>query len=72
MTRVEGPTPNGGAYSVGTYLDLATFQEVDESVATGIAIVEYDADGTFLFETIGVIDRLDPAQFSGERLGEDE
>ena len=42
VERREGPTPFGGAYSIGVYLDDGT-----------IAITEYAEDGTWLAETWG-------------------
>ena len=39
--RVDGPTPNGGAYAVGYYDETGHLIEV----------VEYDADGEQIFRT---------------------
>jgi hypothetical protein len=53
--RHDGPTPHGGANSIGVYVNLDTMEEVERSVATGIVVTEYTADGEFLFETIGTV-----------------
>lgn len=49
--RTDGPTPHGGDYSVGVYMDMRRFEAVDEAVATGMIITEYARDGSFVHET---------------------
>ena len=50
--RIDGPTPNGGAYSIGYYFnddDMA----VDEKIATKIVIKEYTAASQIIKTTYG-------------------
>jgi len=49
--RVEGPTPAGGAYSIGSYSHNGT--PVEPRYANGLTIVEYDANGQVLNTTFG-------------------
>ncbi len=49
-TRTEGPTPAGGAYAVGLWLD-DDGNEVEPALATRAEIVEYDTDGLELNRT---------------------
>lgn len=48
--RVDGPTPNGGAYTVITYYDIE-HKRVDEEVATHAELVEFDANGEQVLRT---------------------
>lgn len=50
--RIDGPTPNGGAYSEIYYFD-ANNNPVDESKAVRCVIRECDADGNLIHETWG-------------------
>ena len=49
--RVEGPTPAGGAYSIGSYFHNDT--AVAPRFANRLTIVEYDANGQVLNTTFG-------------------
>ena len=52
--RIDGPTPNGGAYAVATYLrSLEEPVEVEEAGAGAMAIAEFDSDGVMIMETWG-------------------
>ena len=50
----EGPTPAGGAYSVGTFLD-ENRSPVPKDEARWVDIVEYDADGDEIMSTLGTL-----------------
>jgi hypothetical protein len=50
--RVEGPTPNGGAYAVAVYLRGDMAEEVDKADADTMVITEYDEQGRFVHETV--------------------
>ncbi len=50
--KIKGKTPNGGDYSVITYMDDAG-NVVDESVATKCVIRECKNDGALVAETYG-------------------
>ncbi len=50
----EGPTPAGGAYSIGTFLD-DDHRPVPRDEATQLSITEYTEDGEQLQSTIGVL-----------------
>lgn len=50
--RIEGSTPNGGAYSEIHYLS-AEGRAVDEKEAKRCVIREYDKSGKMIFETWG-------------------
>ena len=47
-----GPTPNGGAYSVASYLD-ANGNPAPRNAATRVEIVEYDENDTAISTTYG-------------------
>ncbi len=49
-TRVDEPTPNGGAYSIA-YWQGANGEPVNREVAVGAEIKEFDADGKEIFRT---------------------
>jgi len=49
--RREGPTPNGGAYSLLNFLD-ATWKPVTRERAAMVEVVEYSAEGAILKCTI--------------------
>lgn len=51
--RVEGPTPNGGAYSIGFYYDSEGNPCVPEQAST-IHIHEYDENDLFINEVVGI------------------
>ena len=53
--RIDGPTPNGGDYSIGVYVDLESLSEVDEAEADGLIITEYTSEGTVIHETVGTV-----------------
>lgn len=53
--RRDGPTPNGGAYSVAVWMNDRG-ELVAKDAATQVYITEYAADGTWLAETIGRLD----------------
>lgn len=48
--RVDGPTPNGGAYSISYYKD-ASGEPVPEAKATSAEIVEFTASGSAIHRT---------------------
>jgi hypothetical protein len=50
--RVEGPTPKGGAYSIGYFSHDG--RPVPQRFANQILIVEYDDDGHEIFRTFGL------------------
>lgn len=50
--RKDGPTPNGGTYSVVYFLDDSG-ELVDEAEATNVELVEFDAEGSQVFRTYG-------------------
>jgi len=52
VERAEGPTPNGGAYSVAIFLDDLR-RPVPKEEATAVEIQEFDEDGTMIFRTYG-------------------
>ena len=54
VERHEGPTPNGGSYSVAYYL-TSTGQLIDKSLARRIKIEEYDADDNLIWRTYGFL-----------------
>jgi hypothetical protein len=54
VVRLDGPTPAGGAFMMLTYLD-AQGARAPRSCATNLRIEEYDADGRWLFTTVGSI-----------------
>lgn len=58
--RVDGATPNGGAYSIARYVDDDD-QPVAREDATDVVITEYTASGEPLMVTSG---RYDPAPSS--------
>ena len=53
--RIDGPTPNGGDYSIGVYVDLESLSEVNEAEADGLIITEYTLEGTVIHETVGTV-----------------
>lgn len=50
VERREGPTPNGGAYSVAYFYDDAR-KGVPKDEATGMEIVEFDAQDREIHRT---------------------
>ena len=48
--RIDGPTPNGGAYAIAYYMDNNR-ASVNKAIATKAEIVEYAADGEIVFRT---------------------
>ena len=50
--RIEGPTPNGGAYAVAHFRG-SDGTPVPKSKAVYVEIIEYGADGEELFRTHG-------------------
>ena len=61
--RIDGPTPNGGAYSIGVYVNLEEWREVNDlAEATGLVITEFDSEGRQIFETVG---RIAEAEIGG-------
>lgn len=52
--RRDGPTPNGGAYSIAYYRD-ASGKPATKDKAVEIEIVEYAADGREVVRTYAVI-----------------
>lgn len=54
--RVNGPTPSGGKYSIGTYMDC-NHNEVDEDEADIIMIGEYDENDNMINEVVGFTGR---------------
>lgn len=61
IRRIEGPTPNGGAYSVIVYLNI-DFQPVEEIEATHAEITEYDQNGLVILRTYAELQPLRPFQ----------
>jgi len=54
--RIEGPTPNGGAYAIARFYrddDGGADTEVDRQTADRIEITEYSEDGRVLMRTYG-------------------
>ena len=51
--RKDGPTPNGGAYSIAYYLDKDR-APTDPKDAVFVIICEYDENDNLLFETTGI------------------
>lgn len=49
--RIEGPTPNGGAYAVAIF--SRDGKPAEKADATAVEITEYAADGTALLRTYG-------------------
>lgn len=49
----EGPTPEGGAYSIARYSDADG--PADKEDSTEVEITEYDADGNVLNTTYGTV-----------------
>ena len=64
--RIDGPTPNGGVYSVARYFD-EDGNPVDESVGPVVVITEYDRNDRSVFRTYG---RMSPSA-SGKEVGTD-
>ncbi len=58
QTRLDEPTPNGGAYSIAYWQDVDG-TPVDKSVAVRCEIIEYDAQGADIFRTHGVCGVID-------------
>jgi hypothetical protein len=54
--RRDGPTPNGGVYSIAYYMD-ASGNPVPKSRATQMKIEEYDRKGNSIHRTYGSIGR---------------
>ena len=52
QTRIEGPTPNGGAYAITYWLDMFG-SPVDKSEYARFEIVEYDETGEQIFRSYG-------------------
>lgn len=52
--RVDGETPNKGAYAILNFLD-ASGEPIEEKEASHVEVVEYDEDGEVMFRTYGVI-----------------
>jgi len=50
--RIEGPTPNGGAYAIMYFMD-DNGDPCAEDRAARAEIVEYDQDGNGIFRTYG-------------------
>jgi hypothetical protein len=50
--RVEGPTPKGGAYSIGYFSHDG--RPVPQRFANQILIIEYDDDGREIYRTFGL------------------
>lgn len=53
IKRIEGPTPNGGAYAEAIYEDETGF-ECDIKDAKYISILEYDDNGKCIMHTLGL------------------
>jgi hypothetical protein len=51
QARREGPTPNGGAYSIAYFLD-ANWKPVPRERAEVIEVIEFTQEDTFLKSTI--------------------
>lgn len=49
-TRTEGPTPNGGSYSIAYFRD-AMGSPCPRERAAGIEVIEYDQNGNAVFRT---------------------
>ena len=58
MSESDGPTPNGGAYSIVHF--FAGGQSADKVDADAVEVVEYNADGTQLARTYGVVTKQGP------------
>ena len=52
--RRDGPTPNGGAYSIAHWSD-AQGRPVPRGLARYVEVVEYDAEGGQVFRTYGKV-----------------
>jgi hypothetical protein len=53
--RIDGPTPQGGAYSIAYYRD-ENGELIDKAVASRVEIVEYDSRGNMIWRTYGTLD----------------
>lgn len=51
--KTEGPTPNGGSYSIAYYFNNK-MQSIDKEAATRMIIVEYDEKGQRVAETYAI------------------
>lgn len=54
--RREGPTPNGGAYSIAYYRDERGVPTTRDR-ARSVEIIEYNVDGEPMYSTIGYLNR---------------
>ena len=59
VVRVDKPTPNGGAYSLGFYA-TEKGEDCTPETATIIHIHEYTADDEFICETFGFCNQGGP------------
>lgn len=55
--RAEGPTPNGGAYSMAFYYD-DNGNPAPKSEATRCNIIEFDENDNFVNETMGILGKV--------------
>lgn len=68
--RVDGPTPNGGAYSVITFLDRDG-APVAEGKAIKFELVEFDQEGEGFLHTYGTLFPLEDKPSVLDGLGLD-
>lgn len=54
--RIDGPTPNGGAYAIAYFRD-ADGKPCSKDMATNIEIVEFDENGRDVFRTYGLCNK---------------
>lgn len=59
--RHDGPTPNGGAYSIAYFLDDHR-DPVAKDEATAMEIIEFDADGEQVHRTYMAKPKPDPVK----------
>lgn len=65
--RSDGPTPNGGAYAIITFLDMDD-NLADQAVADKFELVEYDALNSQVFRTYGLMSHSSATPNTGDQL----
>ena len=53
--RIDGETPNGGAYAIAYYQDKDG-EPVEKIRAVAVEIVEFNADGEAIWRTYGALE----------------
>ena len=52
--RIDGPTPNGGAYSIA-YFQNEGGEPITKDLASKVEILEFDQNGSVIHRTYGLI-----------------